>query len=375
MDKKPTKHDLKWEANFQSLVESINFYRAAPLAKSKEYMWIRNQISSYNAGKLSIYRINKLNELAPNILSGQVELAIAEALRSGTKYIGKIDIQCRSHKMLTRLSSNAFDEIHKLGFSSMDSIAARFCIESLMGNNSGVLYKIYDMTGDNAESIEDLEKLLKLEKEPHSPLVDTYINYISSNIGIGNLRLAAKVLKTTNLRVLIRSGIILRDFKDLIYKSLTDVQRKVIDGNVYNELKLIEIASRLNLTRQRISEVNKKAMEKLSSPLYYTIISGKDISRIERLGATYDYELRGIKIIKDVYGMSDEYMDELLILFRLGIIGSLDEDRNIVIARVSRMSKLASENILIKKLKEAGWRDTILNNRNSIISLCSTVLR
>lgn len=154
-------HNELWNLRFLAFIDYVNMNKKAPPCNSKHYIWLSNQLSH----RLKPYRARMLEEMAPGITNGRIRLCIELALRSGSKYIDKMDnsidiyadsevIEYQTNSDIDNLGVKAFGIT---GYSDFGQILYN---ESMGYVAPGTLDNLYKIAGVQKSVVENISTLL-----------------------------------------------------------------------------------------------------------------------------------------------------------------------------------------------------------------------
>ena len=334
-------NDEIWLDSFRKLVEYINFYHLVPNSKTKVCNWLRAQVYAYQQGKLRQDRYIILEEMAPGIFVNGVSKSLEKAIQNGTKYIKK-----HTGIPINRtIESDGSPEVYRVTFSNFGLNNFEDLFTLLIKESLGVKYstvkldEIYSAIGFNRSEVEDSQSIAS--NNTSNIVSSLYRQAIKSKIGFGTIELMNRILGTTDLRELLRAAIIFNSIKDLAFGQITPKQSIVIEKAIIGGVPVKKLSTQYDLTTYAIYERIKHGIRTIRNKCS-SILTGKNLSYIEKLSPTLEQEAKIFKILYNSIDIAnkDTRQLDLLVLFRLGIIGEIGESSSSIELKLAKLSQL-----------------------------------
>lgn len=346
-------NDEMWLNSFKKLIDYINFYHIVPNSRTKVCIWIRAQVNDYKKGILRRDRYIIIEEMAPGIFVNGVSKSLELAIQNGTKYIEKHTVlPVKMNTDPNKISETHKETLSKFGLSSFESLFTLLIKESLgVKSNTVRLDDIYKAMGFSRSEVEDSQSIAS--NNTSNIVSNLYRQAIKSKIGFGTIELMNRILGTRDLRELIRAAIIFNSIKDLVFEQITPKQSIAIEKVIIRGVPVKKLSLQYDLTTYAIHERIKQGLRVIRHK-FYGILTGKDLSYIERLSTTLEQESKIFKILYnsiDINNKESRQLD-LLVLFRIGFIGRIGESSSSIELKLAKLDQLYTAGPDLIKLRE-----------------------
>ena len=309
-----------WYVRFNQIITFINSNRRPPACseysekdEKSMYNWLHSQVYMHRSNKLDNDKAKLLEDMAPGFLTYGPNTSIRNALKNGSNYINKDDMQ--TYGVLP------FEGIAQTGITSMDDIYSHLYNYinnkpnkwDLISNSYGLtLYNILSLKGFSHNIC---KSTLNLAAYLNKRLKD------STDINFESLILIVNIADKTNPNITSKHAL-MHALMDAYFESISDKDRYVIEEKLFKNRTYSEISKEIGCSKAMVGMRLKAISDKFYKSLFYSIIVCGHYSAIYLLDCYKpEYEIRIAKYIQNTdERLSRIGISTILGLMRLGIV-------------------------------------------------------